>query len=320
MRAIVYGEYGPPDVLELQEVEQPSPTGDEVLVRVHASSINSWDWDILTGTLQGRIGGLRKPRYPILGADIAGRVEAVGKNVTDYRVGDEVFGDISADGWGGLAEYVSVSETALAPKPKSATFEQAAAMAQAAVLALQGLRHKGRIQPGQHVLINGAGGGVGTFAVQLAKLFGAEVTAVDLGGKLDLLSSIGSDHVIDHTQEDFTRSGIRYDLVLDVVATRSTFAHRRALTLAGRYVVVGGTTGVLAQTLVLGPVLGLGGTRKTSVLTHQPNRQDLTYLSELFSSGSVLPIIDSSYPLSESAEAFRHFGGGQHTGKIVIEV
>lgn len=320
MKAIVYREYGSPDVLELQEVEQPVPTGDQVLVRVHASSINSWDWDLLTGTLQGRIGGLRKPQYSILGADMSGRVESIGGNVTLFEEGDEVFGDISRHGWGGLAEYVCVSEKALALKPSTASFEQAAATPQAAVLALQGLRHKGRVEQGQNVLINGAGGGVGTFAVQMAKMFGAVVTGVDIAEKLDTLLAIGADHVIDHTKEDFTENRLGYDLVLDVVATRSTFSHRRSLAANGRYVVVGGTSGVLLQTLTLGSIMALAGTRKTGVLMHQPNREDLVYLGQLFSSDSVVPVIDSSYPLSESARAFRHFGGGLHNGKVVITV
>ena len=320
MRAIVYDEYGAPDMLQLQDVPRPVPKDNEVLVRVLASSINSWDWDLLTGTFQGRIGGLRKPQYRILGADVAGRIEAVGKNVTGHGQGDEVFGDISGDGWGGFAEFVCVSEGSLTSKPDEASFEQAAAMPQAAVLALQGLRQKGQIQPGHHVLINGAGGGVGTFAVQLAKHFGAEVTGVDRGEKLATIASAGADHVVDYNQEDFTRNGLSYDLVLDSVATRSTLDHRRALTPSGRYVVVGGTTGILVQAVTLGSLLSILGSKKTSILAHRPDREDLAFLAELFSSGSVVPIIDSSYPLNRAIDAFRHFGSGLHNGKVVITV
>ncbi len=239
MKAIVYEKYGPPEVLQLKEVEKPTPKDDEVLIKVHVASANAAGWHLLRADpffvrLMG--GGLLKPKNKILGADIAGRVEAVGRNVKQFQPGDEVFGDISGCGFGGFAEYVCARENALVLKPASMTFEEAAAIPQAAVLALQGLRDKRQIQPGQKVLINGAGGGVGTFAVQLAKYFGAEVTGVDSTKKLDMLRSIGADHVIDYTQKDYTKSGQCYDLILDVAAHRSIFDYKRALSPEGIYV------------------------------------------------------------------------------------
>ena len=229
MKAIVYTKYGSPEVLQLKEVAKPTPRDDEVLIKVQAVSVNRSDWEGLRGKpLYARIGGLLKPRHQILGSDVAGRVEMAGRNVRRFQAGDEVFGDILPR-LGGFAEYVRARESALAPKPASMTFEEAAAIPQAAVIALQGIRDKGRVQPGQKVLVNGGGGGAGTFAVQLAKLYGAEVTGVDNTGKLDFMRSLGADHVIDHTREDFTKNGERHDLILDVVAHRSVFAYKRAL-------------------------------------------------------------------------------------------
>ncbi len=271
MKAIVYTKYGPPDVLELKEVEKPTPEDNEVLVKVHAASVNSWDWDRLRGTFQGRLGAFRKPKNKILGADIAGRVEAVGSNANQFQPGDEVFGDISgfrARDWGGFAEYVCAREDLLALKPASMTFEEAAAVPQAGILALQGLRDKRQIQPGQNVLINGAGGGVGTFAVQIAKSFGAEVTGVDSARKLDMLRKIGSDHVIDYTKEVFTKSGKRYDLILDVVGSRLIFDYKRALSPKGIYVMVGGSTAQGLQAMLLGPWLSRSGNQQIGILEY----------------------------------------------------
>jgi NADPH:quinone reductase-like Zn-dependent oxidoreductase len=249
MKAVVYTQYGQPDVLEFKDVAQPAPKDGEVLIRVYASSVNSWDWDRLRGTpLLTRLdGGLLKPRHTILGADVAGRIESTGSSVTHFLPGDEVFGDLSGCGWGGFAEYDCARESMLAVKPADLTFEEAAAVPQAAVLALQGLRKGGRIRRGRRVLINGAGGGVGTFAVQIAKALGAEVTGVDSTAKLEMLRSLGADHVIDYTREDFTRNGKRYDLILDVVAVRSIVNYRRALRRNGTYVMVGGSTTTLLQ-------------------------------------------------------------------------
>ena len=319
MKAIVYTKYGSPDVLQLEEVEKPAPRDDEVLIKVHAASVNSWDWDLLRGMpFISRIGAFRQPRYKILGADVAGRVEAVGGNVTRFQIGDQVFGDLSGCGWGGFAEYVCAREDALALKPAGLTFEEAAAVPQAAVLALQGLRDKGQVQPGQKVLINGAGGGVGTFAVQIAKSFGAEVTGVDSAGKLDLVRSLGADQVIDYTQEDFSKNGQRNDLILDMVVNRSVFDYKRALSPEGTFVIVGGSTPRILQTVLLAPIISKTGNKKLGLLLHKPNPKDLDFMTELFEAGTVAPIIDKRYPLSEVAEALRYCASGQVQGKIVI--
>ncbi len=320
MKAMVYHEYGSPDVLRLEEVQEPTPKDDEALVKVHAASINSWDLDLLRGTpFVNRLGtGLLRPtKIKILGCDIAGRIEAVGSNAKLFQPGDEVFGDLSGCGWGGFAEYVGARENALTLKPSAMTFDEAASVPQAAVLALQGLRHKGQVQPGQRVLINGAGGGVGTFAVQIAKSLGAEVTGVDSTGKLDLMRSIGADHVIDYTQEDFTKNGQHYDRIVDVAAHHSTFDYKRALTPKGIYSVIGGTTPRILQTVFVGSSISLIGSKKMGLVLHKPNK-DLDFMIELFEAGKVMPVIDRRYPLGETAEAFRYFGTGQVQGKIVI--
>lgn len=318
MKAVVYERYGSPDVLRLEDVAKPVAKDGEVLVRVQAASVNSWDWDRLTGNFQGRIGAFRKPKLKVLGADVAGRVEAVGSNVKRFQPGDEVFGDISGCGWGGFAEYVCVPAGALAAKSGSMTFEQAAAVPQAGGLAVQGLRDKGRIQPGHRVLINGAGGGVGTFAVQMAKSFGAEVTGVDHTSKLNTVRSIGADRVIDYTEEDFTSTEQRYDLVLDVVASRSIFRYRRALSRSGVCIIVGGSTPAILQSAILEPLLSITGNRKTRLLIYKPKTENLLYMNQLFEAGKVVPVIDSRYSLSDVPEALRRFGEGHVIGKIVI--
>jgi NADPH:quinone reductase-like Zn-dependent oxidoreductase len=318
MKAIVYTKYGPPDVLQLKEVAKPTPKDNEVLIKVHAASVNDWDWGLLRGKpfVNRLLFGLLKPRIKILGVDIAGWVEAVGRNVKQFQPSDEVFGDISGSGWGGFAEYVCARENALALKPASMTFEEAAAMPQAALLALQSLR-KGQIQPGQKVLINGAGGGAGTFAVQIARSFGAEVTGVDSTSKLDMVRSIGADHVIDYTQEDFTKSGQRYDLILDVVVYHSIFDYKRALSPRGIYVMVGGSTARIFQVMFLGPWISMTVSKKMGILMHKPNK-DLAFMKELFEAGKVKPVIDRRYPLSEVAEALRYLEEGHNQGKVVI--
>ena len=278
MKAIVYTKYGPPEVLQLKEVEKPTPTDDEVLIKVQAVSVNRSDWEGLIGKpLYARIGGLLKPVSQILGSDIAGRVEMVGRNVRRFQPGDEVFGEILPR-QGGFAEYVCARESALALKPASMTFEEAAAIPQAAVIALQGIRDKGQVQPGQKVLINGAGGGAGTFAVQLAKLYGAEVTGVDNTGKLDFMRSLGADHVIDYTREDFTKNGKQYDLILDIVAHRSVFAYTRALRPNGSYFLVGGSVATIFQILLLGPWIRRTTGKKIRILAVQPNIKDLDFM------------------------------------------
>jgi NADPH:quinone reductase-like Zn-dependent oxidoreductase len=323
MKAIVYHKYGSPDVLKLEEVQKPTPSDDEVLIKVHAASVNSWDWGLLRGKpFLNRliVSGLFKPKYKILGCDIAGRIEGAGRNVKHYQPGDEIFGDLTEFGFGAFAEYVCVPENALTLKPASMTFEEAAAVPQAAVLALQGLRDKGQIQPGQKVLINGAGGGAGTFAVQIAKSFGAEVTGVDSTRKLDMLRSIGADQVIDYTQEDFTKKGQRYDLILDVVTYRSIFGYKRVLSPKGIYVMLGGGSWArVYQAMFLGPLISMTGSKKMRTLMLKPNK-DLDFMNDLFEAGKVVPIIDRCYPLSEVAEALRYFEEGHAQGKVVITV
>lgn len=323
MKAIVYEKYGSPDVLELRDVEMPVVKDDGVLIRVQAASVNRSDWEGLTAHPRyvRLSGGFLKPRDSILGSDIAGQVEAVGRDVTQFRPGDEVFGDILWHGLGGFAEYVSVPEGApLVLKPTSMTFEEAAAIPQAAVLALQGLRHKGATEPGHRVLINGAGGGGGTFAVQIGNLFGAEMTGVDNSIKLETMRSIGADHVIDYTREDFTKGEQRYDRILDFAAHRSILAYRRALRPQGIYSVVGGSVPRLLQTLVLGSLISATGAKKMSVLIAKPNREDLTYLAGLVEAGTITPIIGGRYELSEVPEALRDIGEGRLKGKAVISV
>lgn len=321
MKAIVYEEYGAPDVLQLREVEKPVPKDNEVLVKVHAASINSWDLDLLRGKpkLYRLLSGLFKPRNRILGADIAGRVEAVGGDITQFQPGDEVFGDLCANGWGGFAEYACASEDALGLKSACMTFEQAAAIPQAGVIALQGIHDYGNVHAGQKVLINGAGGGVGTFAVQMAKALGAKVTGVDSAEKLDIMRSLGANHVIDYTREDFTQKGETFDLILDVAGYHSIFDYKRALNPEGRYVMVGGSMGRILQVASLGPIMSRIGKKKLGILVHKPNK-GLASLIELFETGKIVPVIDRCYPLDEIAEAFRYFGEGHVKGKIVITI
>ena len=319
MKAIVYEKYGLPDVLQLKEVEKPTPKDNEVLVKVHAASVNDWDWGLLRGApfMNRLFFGLLKPKIKIIGGDIAGRVEAVGRNIKQFQPGDEVYGDLSGSGFGGFAEYVCARENALVLKPARMTFEEAAAVPQAAALALQGLRDKGKIQPWQKVLINGAGGGAGTFAVQIAKSIGAEVTGVDSTRKLDIMRSIGADHVIDYTQEDFTKNGQRYDWIIDFAAHHSIFDYNRALSPEGIYVMVGGSTARIFQVMCLGPLISMTTSKKMRILTHKPNK-DLALMKELFEAGRVKPVIDKRYPLSEVPEALRYFGEGHARGKVVI--
>jgi NADPH:quinone reductase-like Zn-dependent oxidoreductase len=333
MQAIVCTKYGSPDVLQLKEVEKPTPKDNEALVRVHAASVNAADFEMLRGTWSARFGGLLKPRHTILGSDIAGRIEAVGRNVTQFQPGNGIWGDLSECGFGAFAEYVCVPENAVRLKPASMTFEEAAAVPSAGVVALQNLRgvgssslsfllsDKGHIQSGQKVLINGAGGGVGTFAVQIAKSFGAEVTGVDSTRKLDMLRSIGADHVIDYTQEDFTKSGQRYDFILEVVASRSIFDYKRALSPKGIYVMVGGSLAAILQGFLLGSLISMTGSKKMGSVMWKPNNQeDLAILEELFAAGKVAPVIDRRYPLREVPEALRYLEAGHAKGKVVITV
>ena len=323
MKAIVFHSYGQPDVLALEEIEKPSPGDGEILVKVYASCINSWDWELLQGIpfVNRMMSGLLKPtKIKIPGCDIAGRIESVGKNVKQFQVGDEVFGDLSSCGWGGFADYVAAPEKALELKPACLTFEQAAAVPQAALLALQGLQKGGGLQKdgdwaGKKVLINGAGGGSGTFAIQIAKDLGAEVTAVDSTEKLDIMRSTGADHVIDYTQEDFTKNGQRYDLIFDNAANRSLSDYKRALNPGGIHVMVGGKSFNIFKSLLVSML----GSRKYVLLLHKANK-GLDTMKQLFETGKVVPVIDRSYPLSEAADAMRYFAAGHAKGKVVITI
>ena len=320
MKAVVFTRYGSPDVLELKEVATPSPRDDEVLVKVHAASVNDWDYEALRGTpfVNRLMFGLFRPKKQILGSDIAGRVEAAGARVTRFRPGDEVFGDLSGR-WGGFAEYACAPEQMLALKSAGMSFEQAAAIPQAGMLALQGLRDSGRIQPGQRVLINGAGGGAGTFAIQMARSLGAEVTAVDSSGKLDLMRSLGAARVIDYTQTDFTTTGEQYDLILDIKTRRSILECARALRPGGRYVTMGGSMLRLLQALPLIPWMAMTSSKRVAIVALKTNR-DLAYLKELFEAGRLRPILDGPFKLSEVPQAMRRFAEGRHRGKVVISI
>ena len=320
MKAVVYRKYGSPDVLGVEEVEKPAPTDDQILIRIHAVSINGSDMEGLAGKpLYARVRGLRRPGNPILGSDIAGTVEVAGKNVTEFKVGDEVFGEIPGY-HGGLAEYVCTHGRTMALKPASLTFEEAAAIPQGGAIALQAIGEKGRVQPGQKVLINGAGGSAGSFAVQLAKMYGAEVTGVDNAAKLEFMRSLGADHVIDYTREDFTRNGEAYDLILDVVAHRSVFAYKRALAPGGRCLVVGGSVAVMVQILLLGGWIRRRWNRTVGVLMVPQSREGLLAITELCVAGKVLPVIDKRFSLSEAPEAFRYIAAGQAKGKVVVSM
>ncbi len=320
MKAIVYMAYGPPDILQLSEIKKPAPTDDEVLLKIRASSVNPLDWHFMRGSpyLMRLATGLRKPKVTRLGVDAAGTVESVGKNVTQFRPGDAVFGVCR----GALAEYGCVKERTLVLKPANLTFEQAAAVPVAAISALQALRDKGQLQRGQKVLINGAAGGVGTFAVQLAKVFGAEVTGVCSTRNLDLVQSIGAHHVIDYTQENFTKSEQRYDLILDTVGNHALADCRRVLTAAGALVLVGGPNegrwlGPLADLLKV-VVLARFVRQKLRPLLARLGRDDLIVLRDLLETGQITPVIDRVYPLRDVPDAIRYLEEGHARGKVVI--
>jgi NADPH:quinone reductase-like Zn-dependent oxidoreductase len=320
MKAIVRTEYGSPDVLQLVEVEKPAPTNDELLIKVHAVSINGSDREGLIGKpLYVRMGGLRRPGYPILGSDIAGRVEVAGRNTRQFQPGDEVFGELPGY-HGGFAEYVCAPEKTLALKPASMTFEEAAAIPQAGVIALQGIRAKGQVQPGQKVLINGTSGGVGSFAVQIAKSFGAEVTAVCSTRNLDMARSLGADHVLDYTQEDFTQNGKQYDLILAANGYHPISDYRRALSPEGNFVATGGSMAQTFEAMLQGPIISMTGSKKMGNMLVKPNKNDLVFMKDLIEAGRVVPTIDRRYPLSEFAEAFRYLEEGHAQGKVVITV
>jgi NADPH:quinone reductase-like Zn-dependent oxidoreductase len=317
MKAIVYHDYGSPDVLTFEELQKPTPGDNEVLIRTRAASVNPLDWRLMRGKplfTRLMMGGLRKPKETRPGVDVAGQVEAIGKNVTQFKPGDEVFGA----GRGAFAEYVCAIEEKLATKPDTISFEDAAAVPIAASTALQGLRDSGRIQQGQKVLIDGASGGVGTFAVQFAKLFGAEVTAVCSTKNLDTARSLGADHVVDYTLEDFTQSGQQYDLIFAANAYHSIFDYRRALSQNGRYVLAGGGWSQILQAVILGPLLSRIGSKKMCFHMAKISRQDLIVLRDFLAAGKIVVVIDRRYPFSEVADAVRYCEGGHAKGKVVI--
>lgn len=322
MRAIIYTKYGSLDMLQLKEVESPTPNDNEVLVKVHAASATIGDVILVKGEpFPVRFwSGLLEPKHKIPGKDMAGRVEAVGGNVKQFQPGDEVFGDLSVCGLGAFAEYVCVPENAIAPKPSNLTFEEAAAVPESAAVALQGLRDKGKIQAGQKVLINGASGGVGTFAVQIAKSFGAEVTAVCSTRNLDMVRSIGADHIIDYTQEDFTQNGQQYDLILAANGYHPLSDYRRSLSPSGIYVGTGGTMAQTFEAMLQGPIISMTGSKTMTNMLVKPNKNDLTFMKELIEAGKVKPVIDRCYPLAEVPEALRYVEEGHAQGKVVITV
>lgn len=322
MKAIVADRYGAPDALEFKEIEKPAPKDNEVLVKIHAASLNMFDWHLLTADifLVRLNAGLFKPKNRIPGADVAGQVEAVGKNVTQFKAGDEVYGDLAASGCGSFAEYVVVPEKALALKPVNLTFEEAAAFPMAAVTALQGLRDAGKIQAGHKVLIQGASGGVGSFAVQIAKAFGAEVTAVCSTRNIEQARSLGADHVIDYTKEDFTKNGTRYNLIFAANGYRKLEEYKGSLVPQGIYVMAGGTTKQIFDALLRGSFLSEKNGRKLGAFTAEPKQADLIYLKGLAEVGKIKPIIDKRYPLSDTAQALRYLGEGHARGKVILIV
>ena len=322
MQAIYYTQYGSPDVLTYQEVDTPTPSEDEILIQVHAAALNAYDWHILRADpfLARFARGLFKPKHNIPGADVAGVVAAVGRSVTQFQPGDAVYADLSPSGDGAFAEYACVPERFAALKPADLTFEEAAAVPMAAVTALQALRDVAKVQPGQRILIAGASGGVGTFAVQLAKVLDLDVTAVCSTRKTEMVRALGADHIIDYTREDFSESGRQYDVILGINGYRPLADYKRALTPHGIYVMVGGTNSQIFQALLLGSLRSMGSDRTMTTVTMKPNQADLLYMKELIEAGKVKPIIDRCYPLAETADAFRYLEEGHAKCKIVISV
>ena len=319
MKAIVRTQYGSRDV-QLAEIEKPNPKDNEVLIKLYAASVNPLDLFHMRGMpWNRRIPGLRTPKQPVIGCDVAGRAEAVGRDVKQFQPGDAVFG-VTGFAGGGFAEYVCAPEAKLARKPANLSFEEAAVVPIAAVTALQGLRDKGRLQPGQKVLLDGASGGVGTFAVQIAKSLGADVTAVCSTRNVDTARSLGADHVIDYTKEDFRKSGQHYDLIVGVNAHHSIFDYLRALSPGGTYVAVGGGLPQIFQAMLLAPLLSRIGSKKTCFFVANIDHKDLVFLKELIEAGKLVSVIDRRYPLSEAADAIRYLEKGHAQGKIVLTV
>lgn len=321
MKAIIYTKYGSPDNLQLQEVENPHPKNNEVLIKVHAASVNSWDWELLKGEpFITRLESPLKPKYPILGCDVAGKIEAIGSNVERLKIGDEVFGDLSGCGFGCFAEYVCANEDMLALKTAELSFEEAAAIPQAGVEALQAIRLFGELKPGHAVLINGSGGGVGTFAIQLAKSSGAEVTGVDTSDKFDLMKSIGADHVIDYKKNDYTELGLKYDLIIDNVAYHTISDYKKILKPDGICVIVGGSVPRILYILIKQQLFNSKTGKRVNVLLHKPNRDDLNTLTKYFLEKKFRPIIDKTFTIDKTHQALRLIGEGKVNGKVIIKM
>ncbi|MCB0731337.1 MAG: NAD(P)-dependent alcohol dehydrogenase [Ignavibacteriae bacterium] len=320
MKAIYYEKYGTVENLELREIEKPSPKENEILLNVKAASLNSWDWDLLTGKpVLFRFWGFLKPKYNIPGGDVAGIVEQVGKNVSKFKPGDKVLGDLCQNGWGGFAEFVCADEKAFTKINDSLDFIKAASLPQAAVIALQGIQDYGNVKEGQKVLINGAGGGVGTFAIQFAKNMGAEVTGVDKTNKVELMKTHGADFVIDYTKEDFAKNGKHYDLIFDTSAYHKLGEYKNSLTSTGKFVVVGGSVNTILKTALFGSLITLGSQKEMKVLVHAPNK-NLSLISDLVAEGKLNTAIDSVYTLKDTPKAYQLLGNGDVKGKVVIEI
>ncbi len=322
MKAFVYEEYGSPDVLTLRDIPAPVPGESDVLVRVHASSVNDYDWHLLTGhPFINRLNAPRRPRNSVLGCDVSGTVELVGSAVTDLRPGDEVMGDMSPHGFGAFAEFVSAPASAFSPKPASLTFEQAAALPQAGGLALTALRRRLPLPEGARVLVNGAGGGVGTFAVQIAKSSGAHVTGVDSAHKAGIVRAVGADLVLDYAEQDFAASGLTYDVIVDMACHRSIRTYRRCLRPGGLCSLMGGSIPRVLFAMVAGPATSVGRDRRVAVPMWKPgDRDDMAALTRMVDEGAITPTVDRVFPLAELPEAFRHFGAQRHRGKVVISI
>lgn len=321
MKAILLKEYGLPNVLEIGEVAKPIPDDNEVLVKIHSTSINDWDWSLIRGKpfVIRLIYGLKKPKINIPGVDVSGKIEAVGDNVSSFKIGDEIYCDLSECGCGGFAEYVCVPEKVLSKKPTNISYNDASALPHAGTLALQGIVEKGEVKSGQRILINGAGGGVGTLGIQILKSYDVTITGVDSDEKLDLMKSLDFDSVIDYKKVDFTDTGDKYDLILDTKSNRSVFKYARSLKKNGRYITVGGSMSRLVEIALLGSLISLFTGKKLSVLIHKPNK-GLDQITKLVEKGQIKPVVDGPYRFDKIPELIQYFGEGKHLGKIVVEI
>ncbi|MCX2681413.1 NAD(P)-dependent alcohol dehydrogenase [Galbibacter sp. EGI 63066] len=321
MKAIILKEYGLPNVLEIGEVVKPIPNDKEVLVRIHSASINDWDWGLVRGKpfMIRLMYGLKKPKINIPGVDVSGKIEAVGGKVSSFKIGDEIYCDLSECGFAGFAEYVCVPEKKLSKKPSNISYNDASALPHAGLLAFQGLVEKGKVKSGQRILINGAGGGVGTLGIQILKSYGLKVTGVDSDEKFDLMKSLGFDSVMDYKKVDFTENGEKYDLILDTKSNRSVFKYARSLKKNGTYITVGGSMYRLFEILLLGSLISLFTSKKLSVLNLKPNK-GLDQISKLVEKGQIRPVVDGPYGFDKIPKLIQYFGEGKHLGKIIVEI